>query len=1259
MSKQLEKYILENQHLLKELGPAIPVIAYGWVGKLIVYTTGLIFGGAVVGKIIEVSIDPVTRWANDYYNRRFAKINGAIPRGEFKKEAYLLNRNMTAPEKHWSGWGDALNPFKKRMTPLQIKMFNHDHPYIYYNKRQEKYVVHNGFVAIYKASERALKEYQELKNNKKVNPLFKMTRWNRTGENIIDVLNRDYPHGFDGEISILSEHGPAGLRRFRKENPWLWHEDDWTMSDGTKKKGLGWYCTTRFPWRWYNTDRTQDSISHDLLVAKYFQNRESKEEFYKDLMRHPDRRMPRGATDARTTKELNRAYLAYTRSKGEHGKNVATGVLMSAYKEAQFARYLSDEAKKGFQPSWATLSPEVARDARKKEEEAAEKSLQLAIKARKLKEDQELKSFLEEFDRLEVEGNENTKKVIKNIKSKALKKQKAAAKNDYKDELKNAEDEIEKLENFIKEIPSIREKFQRIENGEPIEHTEDKNPGIPKLGDKPLPGQSVPTIDEQSTFPKPSDTVKIVPGRDKPTPKAEPVKSKSEKKPKVSGKIQAVMPVDKGYPKPPKGFTDLGLGFNNGIAIRVVQYKETALMYRAKANPGEGDVTVGLWNLKGQPVGYVYLFSVHFHPLDGGGFPEDPIKLEKNFKMSPAYKKGAKLKMPKVHKDHEAEKASQTDNAPRSDIKPPHPRAEHEVNQGASDEPFVLIHSGKTPEFEAFPKQRPNKKFTYDYQALSNKELTVIRFTTKNLFSSKTNILYSKDNGAPIGFITRNNQVHIHSPMNGFPQVDERGKRFIASLPVSDTEEKPEASEKPQQDTQVPEAPKKATEAPQDDQSTEAAAATKRLEQAEAGKKLAFDNNNKTMARIQKRLLRDPKLRKDKLTLAKIQGNLINYFEPDPRTKETFKNSSTAKKYFQQLDSQTVQEQKIPSFQVLGDGDYGDETKEAIKAFQRDMIKKGFLDPLKSSKKRKGFSNIDGLYGPNTHNNQYLNAMRQGKLRKKPVIDKKEKKAPVIVKPETPQANKLIKKAKLADKKKGTKINCGEFRKISFERWMAIMVARGCIAYDREYGENYIPAELKAKCRLCTDKMRPKGTEKTSQQNVTISKNVFKVKGYKSIDKEKQFPIFRVKEGGEKEPRALSFLVTAYRKVKSSNNPLAEDVIYVPTSLPGNVRDIELRALESITGKKASTGRIMPIYNSKGQGIGWFYSGVPYFKKRSEKRPQKVIIMKNQEQPVSESVLDSYFSSNIQLSEQYDLILAEMHLNNFINESCDILGIRY
>ena len=70
----------------------------------------------------------------------------------------------------------------------------------------------------------------------------------------------------------------------------------------------------------------------------------------------------------------------------------------------------------------------------KKEEEAAEKSLQLAIKARKLKEDQELKSFLEEFDRLEVEGNENTKKVIKNIKSKALKKQKAAAKNDYKDD---------------------------------------------------------------------------------------------------------------------------------------------------------------------------------------------------------------------------------------------------------------------------------------------------------------------------------------------------------------------------------------------------------------------------------------------------------------------------------------------------------------------------------------------------------------------------------------------------------------------------------------------------------------------------------------------------------------------------------------------------------------------------------------------------------------------------------------------------------
>ena len=97
-SKELEKYILENQHLLKEAAPFIPVIAYGWLGNLIVQTTGLLFGGAIIGKAIELSIDPVTKWANDSYNRRFAKINGAVPQGEFKKEAYLLNRNMTGPD---------------------------------------------------------------------------------------------------------------------------------------------------------------------------------------------------------------------------------------------------------------------------------------------------------------------------------------------------------------------------------------------------------------------------------------------------------------------------------------------------------------------------------------------------------------------------------------------------------------------------------------------------------------------------------------------------------------------------------------------------------------------------------------------------------------------------------------------------------------------------------------------------------------------------------------------------------------------------------------------------------------------------------------------------------------------------------------------------------------------------------------------------------------------------------------------------------
>lgn len=1194
MSKELEKYISRNEHLLKEF-----IVLAPWVVGMIKSTGAFIWTTVSVGVLVEVLGPPVMNvigaiggWG---YNQAFRLINGAIPKGKFKEEAYMLNRGMTAPKLHWSGWADALNPAKTRMNATQIKMFKNEHPYIDWNPKSEKYEVNYLHASVYEKAEMAIQEYFSVRQNKKINPLFRRHRWNPQGEYIIDYLNRTYPDGQRGERSILTDHGIEGLRDFVKQNPWLAFGSNWELHDGTKKKGLGWYCVTRFPHRWFTPDRQQDYISHDLLVAKFFQNDSSKKQLYRrSRYASTSGELPRTRSDAKTTKHLINIYLAYVGeikqkdirdypdehraemlsiSLGDSYGDLAFNrdmqkrmasphmnpqtVISSSMHEALFARYKAELQR--YKGPTARLDPAFVKRASKKEKDNADRAERIRADANKLINSREHKEFNDRFNSLKIDGNENTKKVISEMEREGDKNKKDNQKelqdvmqrakkwweNFTEADFQRVENMVKDIENFLKKAPEIINKLEQIEAGAPIESESGK---IPKLGDNPLPGQSVPTIDEQSTFPRPGDVVKISSGRGK------------------KGKAAETKPVKQ----------------------------------KAKGDPS------------GQRVSH-----------------DDAKKKEKK------------------------------PTTAKNQIKPPHPRAEHEIEEGASKEPFVLVYSGKTPGFEALPKGAPGKMYTYDYQVLSNQDLTVVRFIGGSPFHKDDTILYSKATGKQIGFIDKDNTVHLHNnSFLGDALISGAGKRFIASLPVSDTEKKPEASEKPQPNPQTPETPKKNTKSPQDDQKTEEAEATKRLKQAEAGKKLPFETNNKTMARIQKRLLRDPKLREDKLTLAKIQGNLINYFEPDPREKKTFEKSSTAKKYFRELDSETVQEQRIPSFQVLGDGNYGDETKEAIKAFQRDMIKKQLLAPLKSSKKRKGFSNIDGLYGPNTHQKQYINAVRQGKLRKKPIA-KKEKKDLVIVKPRTQQANKLIKKAKLADKKKGTKINCGEFRKISFERWMAIMVARGCIAYDREYGENYIPAELKAKCRLCTDKMRPKGTEKTSQQNVTISKNVFKVKGYKSIDKEKQFPIFRVKEGGEKEPRPLSFLVTAYRKVKSSNNPLAEDVIYVPTSLPGNVRDIELRTLDSITGKKASSGRIMPIYNSEGQGIGWFYSGVPYFKKRSEKRPQKVIIMKNQEQSVSESALDSYFSSNIQLSEQYDFALAEVHLNNFINESCDILGIHY
>lgn len=980
----LENYIKQNKHLLIEAGPAalIPIAAV-WFEKAVVFAAAWYAGDKFMEWALPPTIELATKTGVFWYDAIYKLKNGPVPRGDFRKEVYFVNKMYTGLHPSWSGVGDMLDPRKQRWTVEEYNAMK-DHPYIQWDKNKDKFVINREFAMVFKRADAAMDELSKFQGDPKRDPMYKPSRWNR-GRNpggIVQYMNENYPEGTE---DIIGQHGYSGLQGFIRENPWM----AW-------KKGTGWYSVTRFPWRWYSRPKKEDYVAYDLLVAKYFQKPDhylygdkwkkafapevryravkNREMIYKYLA-YVDRLGP--AYGSAVPSEFRDSVIDFVDQFDPKGSlNLArnsnyrkqneewqpTKVVPTALSGVEWQNYQTKKAedkKKQELGAYATI--DLDSFAEYEEAEIAAKSAK-AKKAKEFKENFDAKAFLDEMK--EMENSDDPK--VAELAKKALDDGKKIADSKSGEELGKL---VDTSGDILKELPKMIQDAKKIQQ---YSADEKKANEMPELGTEPGPFQSVPTIDEQSKsrFPQPSDTVKITRGTGSTAvPKTEPEKQgqqKTQKKAKVSGKVQAVMPIDKGYPKPPKGFTDLGLGFNNGIAIRVVQYKETALMYRAQANPADFRQTVGLWNLKGQPVGYTYLSTVHFH----GPFPEDPIELENNFKMSPAYKKGAKLEIPKVYKDHEEE----------------------------------------------------------------------------------TKVKKSADS----------------------------------------TPKAPQGTEKPQQRTQTPEAPKKPTETSQDDQNTEETEAVKRLQQAEAGKVLPFDNNNKTMARIQNRLLKNPKLRKDKLTLAKIQGNLINYFT-EPQKRNTFKNSKTAKKYFQQLAAQTVQEQKIPNFQVLGDGNYGDETKEAIKNFQKDMIKKKYLPPLKSSKNRKGFSNIDGLYGPNTHNNQYLKAMRDGALRKKPIgkpptpKPEKPKKTAVIVTPKSAVGQKIARQAKKMDAQGDSKIDCGKYEKISHHRWYAKMVSRGCLAYDRRKGEVFIPQSKKKECNLCTEGMLPKKKKPTISESILNS----------------------------------------------------------------------------------------------------------------------------------------------------------------------------
>lgn len=406
------------------------------------------------------------------------------------------------------------------------------------------------------------------------------------------------------------------------------------------------------------------------------------------------------------------------------------------------------------------------------------------------------------------------------------------------------------------------------------------------------------------------------------------------------------------------------------------------------------------------------------------------------------------------------------------------------------------------------------------------------------------------------------------------------------------------------------------------------------VQKAEKGKKLPFDDNNKTMARIQNKLLKHEKLVKAGLTLAKIQGNLIAYFD-DAENSKTFEDSESAQAHFK--SSGKLEEQTSKDEQIYGDGNYGDETKEAIKNFQRDMIQKGRLKPLKNTKGRVGFSNIDGLYGPNTHVD-FLSAKKSGQLKKPATSQPKV----AVVKKGSKVAKKIIRKSKASKKK--AKINCGQFGRISFHEYIARMIAMGCISLNTRKGKLFIPDEKKKQCQLCVRNM----AKKKKRPEKIEAGGVLKVNHY-TYDPE--LPAYEI----EILPKGEAIKVVGHRKTGKYEGP---DLIYVPSALfaterrPLDLANTEMRKVPDVL--------LMPIYNEKGTGVGWLHKGTPYFEEQGLKWSSKPEYAEFDApiKTVDESFSD-YFSSNIILSNKADKIIEQIQIENFILQACEALDIEY
>ena len=390
---------------------------------------------------------------------------------------------------------------------------------------------------------------------------------------------------------------------------------------------------------------------------------------------------------------------------------------------------------------------------------------------------------------------------------------------------------------------------------------------------------------------------------------------------------------------------------------------------------------------------------------------------------------------------------------------------------------------------------------------------------------------------------------------------------------------------------------------------------------------------------VQAKLIREHNLP----ALNVIQGNLLRYFKNGGQKTETFKNAN--------LSEEITKEKRI-----LGDNDYGKETRDAIMAFQEALIARGFLDPLKSSKEFPGYTNKDGLYGPNTHkmwkkatqhglydekNLEKLPEDRKNELKTKLTALSKQKGGDTKTKANVDWAKWMLSRLGVKQKTKETDTNTRGATTNDIKilkKKVSVAKKQGRISDKRSPGQKCVPGcdigwDLYIEIQHAANNLE---IDTLEGRTVTPIDPCIPIKAYcdkLAAEKKKSLEIkpTGILEGWTRSEKSvdtnLGFKVAKWSPPAGSRTiPL-----YIPTEKM-NFETIQKINAPVAMGRPWSP-RHLPIYNENGKGIGWLLGGTrPYMAAISEKLPAPAKFEKIVSNPETTNenniIFENYFRKN-------------------------------